>query len=241
MFFSSLINYIIFKQYFYIKIALPGRKYSWGFIMRRLHTAGSEDIRVIIFDLGKVIVDFNHRVICKRLAGQCSVTPDEIYTQLFESKLEARFDEGRITPEQFHKEVIRSIGVNVNINTLKNIWNHIFTINAGISALLRSLKKEYRLLCLSNTNVWHFEYCRETFPALRQFDAFILSYRVGARKPRSRIFSEALKAAGTLPRHCLYIDDIVEYVQKAQALGMRGIHFTSVEQLKHALKQYLAD
>lgn len=212
-----------------------------GFIMRRLRTAVPEDIRVIIFDLGKVIVDFNHQAICKRLAGHCSVTPDEIYKQLFESKLEAWFDEGRITPEQFHKEVIRSIGGNVTINSLKKIWNHIFTINAGISALLRSLKKKYRLLCLSNTNVWHFEYCRETFPVLGQFDAFILSYRVGARKPRSRIFREALRAAGTPPHQCVYIDDVPEYVRAAQALGMRGINFTSVEQLKQALKQYLSD
>jgi len=209
--------------------------------MRRLHSAVPEDIRVIIFDLGKVIVDFNHRAICKRLAGHCSVTPDEIYKQLFESKLEAQFDEGRITPKQFYAAVTRRLGCNLDITSLKKIWNHIFTINAGISALLRSLKKEYRLLCLSNTNIWHFEYCRETFPVLSQFDAFILSYQVGARKPRSRIFREASRAAGTPPRQCVYIDDVPEYVRAAQAMGMRGIHFTSVEQLKQTLKQYLAD
>jgi glucose-1-phosphatase len=209
--------------------------------MRKAHTATPRDIRVIIFDLGKVIVDFDHRAICKRLARYSSLTPDEIYEQLFGSKIEARFDEGRVTPEQFYKEVTRSIDCRLDIAALKKIWNHIFTINPGISALLRSLRKKCRLLCLSNTNIWHFEYCRKTFPALRQFDAFILSYAVGTRKPRSRIFREALKAAGTLPRHCLYIDDIAANVQKAQALGMRGIQFISVELLKHEIKHYLAD
>jgi glucose-1-phosphatase len=209
--------------------------------MKRVHAAAPRDIRVIIFDLGKVIVDFDHRAICKCLAGYCRVTPNEIYKQLFGSKLEARFDEGRITPEQFYNEVTGTIRCNLDIVSLKKIWNNIFTINAGISALLRSLKKKYRLLCLSNTNIWHFEYCRETFPVLRQFDDFILSYAVGARKPRSRIYREALKAAGTLPRHCLYIDDIAEYVQKAQALGMHGIQFISVEQLSVEIKRYLAD
>jgi glucose-1-phosphatase len=209
--------------------------------MRRVHTAVPRDIRVIIFDLGKVIVDFNHRTVCKRLARCCSLSPEEIYAQVFESKLEAQFDEGRITPEQFYQEVTRSIGCNLDIAALKANWNSIFTINPGISALLRSLKKKYRLLCLSNTNSWHFEYCRETFPVLRLFDAFVLSYRVGARKPQGRIFKEALKAAGTLPRHCLYIDDIADYVEKARALGMHGIQFFSVEQFKDEIKRYLAD
>jgi HAD superfamily hydrolase (TIGR01509 family) len=209
--------------------------------MRRVHTAVSRDIRVIIFDLGKVIVDFSHLTVCKRLAGHCCLTPDEIYKQLFESKLEARFDEGRITPEQFYAAVTRRLGCNLDIISLKKIWTAIFTINPGISALLRSLKKKYRLLCLSNTNVWHFEYCRKRFTVLSGFDAFILSFRVGARKPRRRIFREALRAAGTPPHQCVYIDDVPEYARAAQALGMHGIHFTSVEQLKHALKQYLTD
>jgi putative hydrolase of the HAD superfamily len=209
--------------------------------MRTLLTPVPRDIRVIIFDLGKVIVDFNHQAICKRLAGHCSLAPEEIYEQLFESKLEAQFDEGRITPEQFYAAVTRKLGCNLSITSLKKIWNHIFTINPGIAALLLSLKKKYRLLCLSNTNVWHFEYCRKKFPVLRQFDAFILSYRVGVRKPRRKIFQEALRSAGTQAQQCIYIDDVPEYVRAAQALGMHGLHFTSAGQLNHDLKRYLAD
>ena len=208
--------------------------------MKTARAAAAREIRVIIFDLGKVIVDFDHRTICKQLAGYCRFTPDEIYERIFTSTLEARFDEGRITPEQFHAEAARNLGCNLSITAFKKIWNRIFTINPGISALLRRLKKDYRLLCLSNTNIWHFGYCIETFPVLNQFDAFILSFTVGARKPRRRIFKEALKVAGALPEHCCYIDDIPEYVHRARKLGMHGIVFTSAEQLNHDIKQYLA-
>jgi len=38
-----------------------------------------------------------------------------------------------------------------------------------------------------------------------------------------------------------YIDDIAEYVQTAEAMGMKAIHFKSVHQLKNQLKMYLAD
>ena len=112
--------------------------------------------------------------------------------RIFTSTLEARFDEGRITPEQFHAEAARNLGCNLSITAFKKIWNRIFTINPGISALLRRLKKDYRLLCLSNTNIWHFGYCIETFPVLNQFDAFILSFTRGREKAAAQDFSSKL-------------------------------------------------
>jgi glucose-1-phosphatase len=208
--------------------------------MKKVPDAAFREIQVIIFDLGKVIVDFDHHTICSRLARHCRFTPEEIYGRIFTSKLEARFDEGRISPEEFHAEAARSLGFDLDITAFKKIWNRIFTINPGIAALIRRLKKNYRLLCLSNTNVWHFSYCIEKFPVLSLFDQFILSYAVGARKPRRRIFDEALQAARALPEQCCYIDDVTGYVQKARSMGMRGILFTSAEQLNHDLKQYLA-
>jgi glucose-1-phosphatase len=208
--------------------------------MRTVPEKASSGIQVIIFDLGKVIVDFDHHAICRRLARHCRFTPEEIYRRIFASKLEARFDEGRISPEEFHAEAARRLGMQLNITAFKRIWTRIFTVKPGIAALIRRLKKDYRLLCLSNTNCWHFAYCRRKYPVLDQFDSFILSYAVGARKPRRRIFMEALKAACALPEQCCYIDDVPEYVQKAMEMGMHGILFTSAEQLKHDLQQYLA-
>jgi glucose-1-phosphatase len=207
--------------------------------MKKVTKASSGGIQVIIFDLGKVIVDFDHRTICDRLARHCRFTPEEIYSKIFTSRLEARFDEGRISPEEFHAEACRRLGCDLDIPAFKKIWTRIFTINAGITALIRRLKKKYLLLCLSNTNVWHFSYCIEKFPVLKQFDAFILSYAVGARKPRRKIYAEAVQAARALPEQCCYIDDVPEYVQKAGELGMQGILFTSAEQLTRDLKLYL--
>lgn len=207
--------------------------------MKTVRKVSPREIRVIIFDLGKVIVDFDHRTICNRLAKYCGFTPDEIYAKLFTSNLEARFDEGRISARHFYADAARCLGFTLAITSFKKIWNRIFTINPGIAALIRRLKNDYLLLCLSNTNSWHFEYCRRKFPVLNQFDAFILSYAVGARKPRRRIFKAALKTARALPEQCCYIDDVPEYVQKAREMGMHGIQFISVAQLKHDIKQVL--
>ncbi len=198
-------------------------------------------VRVIIFDLGKVIVDFDHFVICRRLSRYCTFTPNEIYRKIFTSGLEAQFDEGSLTAYKFIINIKKQLQLNIAMDEFKLIWNHIFKLNPGIALLIKSLKKNYRLLCLSNTNMLHFEYCMKKFALLQYFDDFILSYKIGKRKPHCKIFKAALTKAHYAAQACLYIDDMAEYVKTAEAMGMKAIHFKSVQQLKNQLKIYLSD
>ena len=198
-------------------------------------------VKVIIFDLGKVIVDFDHFAICKKLACYCPVTANEIYRIIFKSGLEKQFDEGIITSYKFFIKLKKQLQIEIAVATFQLIWNRIFKLNRGITPLIKTLKKDYRLLCLSNTNKLHFEYCLKKFPLLRYFDDFILSYKIKKRKPHKKIFKAALRKARCPAHACLYVDDIAEYVQTAEEMGMKAIHFKSVQQLKNQLKMYLAD
>jgi putative hydrolase of the HAD superfamily len=193
------------------------------------------NIKVIIFDLGKVIVDFDHMLICTKLAKHSPFEPDRIYDIIFDSGFETSFGKGLISPENFYLSVKKEACLEININVFQQIWTKIFTLNPGIEDLLSSLKNRYGLLCLSNTNSWHFEYCMQKFHALKLFDGFILSYEVGKTKPDSAIFEEALKKAATLPDECVYIDDVPEFVETANKLGINGIHFRTVKKLKKEL------
>ena len=201
----------------------------------------AKTVKVIIFDLGKVIVDFDHLVICRKLARYCTVTPNEICRKIFKSGLEAQFDEGDITIHEFYTKLREQLQLNITMHEFELIWNRIFKLNKGIAPLIKRLKKDYRLLCLSNTNMLHFEYCMKKFLLLQYFDDFILSYKVGKRKPHRKIFKAALIKAHCPAYACLYIDDIAEYAQTAEAMGMKAIHFKSVQQLKKQLKMHLAD
>ena len=193
------------------------------------------NIKVIIFDLGKVIVDFDHMRICKILSKQSPFEPDNIFDIIFASGLETSFDKGLISPENFYLSVKKEARLEININVFQEIWTKIFTLNPEIEELISSLKNKYRLLCLSNTNSWHFEYCMQKFHVLKLFDSFILSYEVGKTKPDSTLFEEAIKKAATLPDECVYIDDVPEFVETASKLGINGIHFRTVRKLKKEL------
>jgi FMN phosphatase YigB (HAD superfamily) len=54
-------------------------------------------------------------------------------------------------------------------------------------------------------------------------------------KPSERIYRDALAKLRLAPAACIYIDDIVEYVEKAETLGLKVIHYTSHEKLVSSL------
>ncbi len=102
--------------------------------------------------------------------------------------------------------------------------------------MIRTLKKKSRLGLLSNTDPLHFGYILSTFPVIKAFDQWILSYEVGFKKPAIQIFQRAIEWASVKPEKILYIDDTEEYVEVAGSLGIQGIHFVSAPQLEEELR-----
>jgi HAD superfamily hydrolase (TIGR01509 family) len=196
----------------------------------------SQNIKTIIFDLGKVIVNFDHFIICGKLAENSPFPADKIYEKIFTSGLEEQFDMGIISPDSFFEAASSKLELHMSEEMFREIWENIFSLNTDIEPLIYALKKKYRLLCLSNTNQWHFEFCMQHFSVLKNFDSFILSYETGQKKPDKLIYSRLLEQADALPQECVYIDDIKEFVEVAEEIGIHGIHFLSVKQTESDLK-----
>ena len=196
----------------------------------------SRRIETIIFDLGRVIVDFDHHLITQRLSRISDFDEARLFDLIFTSDLERSLDRGEISPEEFYKKISQE--VKIGFEEFKAIWNDIFfPPKEEMVKLLGNLKGRYRLYLLSNTNLLHFEYVRDKYEILRVFEEYILSYQVGASKPDEKIFLEALRRSGSPPERCIYIDDIKEFVQAATKIGMKGIHFEGVEKLRRKLQE----
>lgn len=191
---------------------------------------------VIIFDLGKVILDFDHRTITGRLAERSTVPAERIREMIFGGNRERLYDRGKVSSRDFYREVVKFLGIAMPFEEFRDIWTRIFTANETVCGLIRALKKRYKLILLSNTNEMHFDYVFDMFAILRVFDDYVLSYRVGERKPHPRIYMTALQKADCPAGACIYIDDMEEYVWAARRLGMEAIVFKDAQQLQSELK-----
>ena len=192
--------------------------------------------KAIIFDLGRVLVDFDFERGFQTLEGLCPYDAAEIRRRIAATDLVERFEAGLIEPPDFVAQFSRIIDLDVEYADFRKLWSSIFTDPLIPEAMLEGLAARYRLVLLSNTNAIHFEMIRENYPMLRHFHERILSYEVHAMKPRREIFQAALERCGCRPEECFYTDDIAAYVEAAQRLGIDAVQFESLAQLERELK-----
>lgn len=201
----------------------------------------SSPIQVIFFDLGNVILPFDNYQIAEKLSRFSEKTefqdPEKIFSYLFdlEKGVINDFDRGRLSPSEFFQSIKKYLGLSISYEQFIPIWTEIFVENQDISEIIRSLKKKWRLGLLSNTDPLHFNYIVSEFPVIFTFEKWILSYKVGFKKPDIRIFQKAIEWASVPPEHILLIDDTGGHVAAAVSLGMQAIHFVSAEQLRNEL------
>ena len=192
--------------------------------------------KALIFDLGRVLVDFDFERGYQALEGVCPYDTAEIRRRIAATDLVERFETGLIAPADFVAQLSGILALDVDYAGFCKLWSGIFTDPLLPDAMLEGLAARYRLVLLSNTNAIHFEAIRESYHFLRHFHHRILSYEVHAMKPRLEIFQAALECCGCPPEECFYTDDIAAYVAAAQRLGIDAVQFESRAQLERELK-----
>ena len=198
-------------------------------------------IEVLLFDLGNVILPFNHYQIAEKLARFSDrkewSDPPRIFSYLFDRQEGAvnDYEIGKMSSTEFFNQVKERFNLIITFDAFVPIWNEIFTENHDVSELIRSLKGKKRLGLLSNTNPLHFKHALATYPVLKLFDKWILSHEVGFKKPAVEIFLKAMEWASVPPVGILFVDDVKEHVEVAASLGMQAIHFVSTQRLVREL------
>jgi putative hydrolase of the HAD superfamily len=196
-------------------------------------------IGTIVFDFGKVVAFFDHRLASRRLAAFTTQPEPRIFQFLYGGQLEDDYDSGRISTAAFLDVVRRGCELECSDRQLISAYSEIFWPNQGVCDLIPQLVGTHRLLLLSNTNELH---ARQFLPQLREplshFQHLILSHQVKARKPRREIFVRAQELADCGPAECLFIDDVAGYVEGARQFGWNGIVFQNSDQLRRDLKTF---
>ncbi|PIQ85971.1 MAG: hypothetical protein COV73_05250 [Candidatus Omnitrophica bacterium CG11_big_fil_rev_8_21_14_0_20_43_6] len=194
----------------------------------------AREIKVLLFDLGRVLVDFDHLRAAQRIADFCGKTPSQIYDLFFESPATIDFEAGKITPEDFYLQVKQMLDLKLSYTSFEPIWNDIFFLSAknrSVFCLVNALRATYKTALLSNINILHYEYLKKNFPVFVAFDRVFLSFQLGLIKPDKQIYSLVIRELQVAPEEIFYTDDRPELVETARSLGIRGSLFTNFTQL----------
>ena len=197
---------------------------------------GIVSYKAVIFDLGRVLVNFDFRRGYCALEGLCRYTAAEIPVRMQSGDLLKRFETGLIEPRDFYAQFCDLLGLNLDYSRFCEIWTSIFTEALLPESLLETLAARYQLVLLSNTNPIHFEMIRGAYPHLRHFHRLVLSYEVKAMKPGPEIYRAAIDAAQCRAEECFFADDILENVEAARQLGIDAVQFESRAQIERELR-----
>jgi len=192
-------------------------------------------IKAIISDLGRVFVDFDHDISCKKVAKLAKCDIEDVYDFIYRHKIDIKLDRGEIAPYQFYRRVKEHFKLKISYKEFALIFSDIFTLITPVYKLYLKLKKKYEIVFLSNTNIIHFETCLKKMPLKKVFRTGVLSYKEGIMKPHPRIYLKAVSLTGFKPEECVYIDDIHEFVDAARLVGLNGIQYRNIGQLKREL------
>lgn len=199
----------------------------------------TQAIKVLLFDLGRVLVDFDHFRSAERISAFCSKTPRQIYDLFFESKATIAFEAGKITPEDFYLQVKEMLDLKLSYASFEPIWNDIFflsTSNRLVFSLVNNLRANYKTAMLSNINILHYAYLKKNFPVFGVFDKVFLSFQLGCIKPDQEIYNLVIRDLQVSPEEIFYTDDRPELVESAKSLGIVGCVFKNFGQLTSELK-----
>ena len=189
--------------------------------------------KALIFDLGKVIFEVSFEM-AYAYWGKVGGLDSETVRKRFHFDLQYDlFSENKISAGEYAKHVAELIEIPLSQEDFETGWNRIY-LDAfpGIEKTLVKLKKNYRLVALTNTNsvharVWPGKYA----DVLQHFEKIFSSHETGLRKPEKKAYTMVLDYLGLTAGEVIFLDDTIPNIIGAEEAGIKGIVVLSSSQM----------
>lgn len=196
----------------------------------------SGPIQAVLFDLGKVLVDYDWTHTLERIARELGSCDSAALREWLEASggVCEQYGRGRIEGDAFLEAMQRRFDAKRQSTStrLRTLWCDMFLPMPGALDVVDALRGSVHLGLVSNTNAMHFEWLDQRLRLRSRFDGLTLSHHVGSLKPEPAIYEHALAAAACDPTQAVFVDDLPENVAAACTLGLHGIVFVSVPRLR---------
>lgn len=204
----------------------------------------SYDIEFVYFDLGNVLLAFDPNVACHNLAERFDVEVDQLWSAVYESGVQERFEQGELSGEEFAEQIRQSIGLKAHqMPTVEvlDLVSDMFTPIDSMASVLKSVRtRGLGIGLLSNTCHAHWDWiCQQPYFVNEVgFDVTILSFREGSMKPDPKIYHAAEAKSGVSASSLLFLDDKQENVNAALACQWNAARCHGGPEAIEALQSY---
>lgn len=234
VFIFSILNHVFLYKY------EEGKGVRVEKLLEKVFLEGKKAVQNIVFDLGRVLIDYDPQTFLDSLFGRTFDT-NKLKPVVFQSPEWAMLDRGVINQAQ----AVERLGnqypeLAEHIRIVFDNWFSMLTpIESSVEWVTRLHKQGYSLYVLSNFHREAFSYVRGKYSWFHLFDGMVISYQVHALKPEPAIYEALLRMYQLEPESCLFIDDVLANIEGAQQMGIKGIQYKNPEQMSRDLVEVL--
>lgn len=198
-------------------------------------------IDTIIFDIGKVLVEFRWETLFRELGFEGDAF-ESIANATVKNPIWEEFDRGTYThDEMFALFVEQAPEYEPQIKILFDNFGGIVKLFDYAIPWIRELKASgYKVYVLSNwpESVYHAS-LDGALSFLPELDGAVMSFQEKLIKPDPQIFERLCRRYSIEPQNAVFLDDTLKNVESARAFGLHAIHFQSYEQAREQLAAYI--
>lgn len=206
-------------------------------------------IKDIVFDFGGVLTTIDANRALERFRALGVDEPEQYINSYCQKGPFFEVENGDIDADTFCKKVSGICGREITFEQAKHAWlGFLVEIHEEWLKYLQTLRGEYRLSVLSNTNPFiqswaltsDFTSCGK--PLAHYFDNLFFSYRMHCSKPGEEIYRKMLEQGGMNAAETLFVDDGAKNIEAAARVGIKTLKVENGADwrtaLQDALKQY---
>ena len=146
------------------------------------------------------------------------------------------FETGQMSADAFAAALLKAIRLPLTKGMLlRTFKGWVRGLYPGAADLLRRLRPQYTVACLSNTNPIHWPVIRDDFGLGELLDHAFVSHETGLHKPDPAAFTHVCEAVQLPGQAILFFDDRQENIDAAQAAGLQAVLADGVQGVEAAL------
>jgi FMN phosphatase YigB (HAD superfamily) len=193
--------------------------------------------KAVIFDLGKVLLDFDYLIAGSKLAVRSDKAPQEFTDLLLQPHLLLQYETGLSSKEEFFQAVCKATGYNGNLTEFAFSFGDIFTPIEPMIAMHADLRRNgYATYIFSNTNELAVDHIRRVYPFFANFDDYVFSFEHRCMKPDSGLYEAVEKSSGRSGPEILYLDDRLENIEAGSVRAWQTILHQTPEMTRIQIK-----
>ncbi len=192
-----------------------------------------DSIDAVVFDVGRVLLDFQPEKILARYLPDAPELHETLLRRVFRSPYWVMMDRGTLT----HAEATEALaGSDEQIGAaVRHIMAHWVemkdVLDEGVRAMACCKAHGKKIYILSNYGDEPFRVVEEKYDFFRLADEKFISSRLKLLKPEPAIYAHVIRATGHDPERVLFIDDASANIEGALAAGWQGLCYLQPGQL----------